>query len=68
MTEKIVEVERRGNGAMIVMTLLVLIVIGVGLYALTSMGSSESRKDDAVAAAAGKVGDAAQKAGDAVEK
>ncbi len=66
--ERIVEVERRsggGAGWMIAMVLLVALVAGILLFA--NMSSSGARKDNAIAAAAGDVGKAATKAGDAAQ-
>lgn len=55
-----------GFGA--IAAILLLLVLAVGGYMLLKPNSSEDRKNDAVAKAAGDVGDAAQKAGAAVEK
>ena len=58
-------VERRsGMGALWIVLLLALLVGG---YFLLN-ANSETRKDDAVAAAAKDVGDGAKKVGDAAEK
>ena len=66
--ERIVEVERPsggGAGWMIAMVLLVALVVGILLFA--NMSNSGARKDNAIAAAAGDVGKAATKAGNAAE-
>jgi flagellar biosynthesis/type III secretory pathway M-ring protein FliF/YscJ len=66
--ERIVEVERPsggGAGWMIAMILLVALVLGILLFA--NMSNSSARKDNAIAAAAGDVGKAATKAGDAAQ-
>lgn len=75
VTERVVErdiggttiVERRGGGGGIFAVLLVL-ALAVGAYFLFVANESESKKDDAVAEAAGDVGAAAEKIGDAAEK
>lgn len=58
---------RRSGGAGWAMVLLVLVVAVVGIFFLTQMSDSEAAKDNAVAEAAGQVGDAVQGAGEAVE-
>jgi flagellar biosynthesis/type III secretory pathway M-ring protein FliF/YscJ len=66
--ERIVEVERPsggGSGWMIAIVLLVALVAGILLFA--NMSNSGARKDNAIAAAAGDVGNAATKAGNAAE-
>ena len=57
-----------GSGFGAIAAILLLAVLAIGGYMLFSKSSSEKRKDNAVAEAAGNVGDAAQKAGAAVEK
>lgn len=71
VTERTVErtVGGSGNGAGGVLWMIVaLIAIGVAAFLFTNINKSESKKDDAVAAAAGQVGDAAQQVGDAAKK
>jgi uncharacterized protein (UPF0333 family) len=59
-------VERsRGSGAMAVIALLVVALIAIGAYFLLNR---ESAKDNAIATAAGQVGDAAQDVGDAAQQ
>jgi uncharacterized protein HemX len=55
-----------GNGLLI--ALLVLVALAVGGYFLMAGSDSEARKDNAIAEAASDVGNAAEKAGAAVEK
>lgn len=57
-----------GGGFSAVMAILLLAAIAVGGYLLFANGAQETRKDDAVTAAAEEVGAAANKAGNAVEK
>lgn len=57
-----------GGGFRAVMALLLLAAIAVGGYMLFANSGRESKKDNAVAAAADEVGAAAKKAGNAVEK
>jgi hypothetical protein len=52
-----------GNGL-----LIALVALAVGGYFLMAGNSSEARKDNAIAEAASDVGNAAEKAGAAVEK
>lgn len=66
--ERIIEVERPtggGSGWVIAIVLMVALVVGVLLFA--NMSNSSARKDNAIADAAGSVGKAATKAGDAAE-
>ncbi|WP_246623177.1 hypothetical protein [Sphingomonas colocasiae] len=75
VTERIIErgapgttvVERRGGGSVIIAIILVAMIAVVAFFML-DMNRGETRKDDAVADAAGKVGDSAKKIGDAAEK
>lgn len=59
--------ERRGGGAgwLIAIVLLIGLVIGIVLFSRTS--GSEAVKDNAIANAAGEVGDAAQQVGNAAQ-
>ena len=76
VTERVVErgtptatvIERRGSGGGVIIGIIVLAVIAAVAYFLIDMNKGETRKDDAIAAAAGKIGDGAQKVGDAAEK
>ena len=57
-----------GGGFGGIMIAIILLVLVAGGYFLFANSDSEVRKDDAIAEAAGNVGAAAQKAGNAVEK
>jgi len=59
---------RSGGGAGWFIGIVLVLVLIAGLYFFTQMSGSESAKDNAIANAANQVGDAAQKAGDAVAK
>lgn len=61
-------VERRGGGGGVILGIVAIALIAVVAFFLFDMNKGESRKDDAVAEAAGKVGDSARKIGDAAEK
>jgi flagellar biosynthesis/type III secretory pathway M-ring protein FliF/YscJ len=66
--ERIVEVERPsggGAGWMIAVVLVIALVVGILLF--VNNANSGARKDNAIAAAAGDVGKAATKAGEAAE-
>lgn len=56
------------GGFSAVMALLLLVAIAVGGYLLFAKSGQETKKDNAVTAAAEDVGAAAKKAGNAVEK
>ncbi|EJL34679.1 hypothetical protein [Novosphingobium sp. AP12] len=60
------ESPRSSSGMGIIMALILLVVVVGGIYLFTQ-NSSESRKDNAIAEAAGDVGNAATKVGDAAE-
>ena len=60
--------ERSGGGATWLIVLLLVIVAAVAIWFFSGMSNSEVAKDNAVAEAAGDVGDAAQQAGQAVEE
>lgn len=57
----------RGSGATWLIVLLLIVVAGVAIWFFSGMSGSETAKDNAIAEAAGDVGDAAQKAGDAAQ-
>jgi hypothetical protein len=56
---------RSGAGWLIGIVLLIAVIAGIWLFSQSS--GSEAVKDNAIANAAGQVGDAAQKAGDAAQ-
>lgn len=58
---------RRGGGTNWAIVLLVLVVLVIGIWFLTQMGGSEAAKDNAIANAAGEVGEAAGQVGDAAQ-
>jgi len=58
---------RSGGGAMWLIVLLLVVVAAVAVFYLSGMSGSEVAKDNAVAEAAGDVGNAAQKVGDAAQ-
>ena len=60
--------ERRGGGSTILLVLLLIILAAIAIWFFSGANSSEVAKDNAVAEAAGDVGDAAQQAGQAVEE
>jgi amino acid transporter len=57
-----------GRGTSLILIVLVITALAIAFFYFTGMGSSESRKDDAIAAAAGDVGDAAKDVGEAAKK
>ena len=59
--------ERSGGGATWLIVLLLIIVAAVAIYFFSGMSGSEVAKDDAIANAAGEVGEAADQVGDAVQ-
>lgn len=61
-------IERGGGGGGMILGIIALILVVVGAFYFLSQGTSESRKDDAIAGAAKSVGDTAEKAGDAIDK
>lgn len=61
-------VERRGGGGGLILGIIALIIVVVGAFYFLNNGTSETRKDDAIAQAARSVGDTAEKAGDAIDK
>ena len=56
-----------GGGAMWIIVLLLVVVAAVAVFYLSGISGSEAAKDNAVAEAAGDVGNAAQKVGDAAQ-
>lgn len=75
VTERVIErgtpgttvVERRGGGG-VIMGIIVIALIAAIAFFLVDMNKGETRKDEAVTEAAGKVGDSAKKIGDAAER
>lgn len=66
--ERVVEVERAsGAGAGWMMVLVLMVALVAATLYLANMSDSGARKDNAIAAAAGDVGKAATKAGNAAE-
>jgi uncharacterized membrane protein len=61
-------VERRGGGGGVILGILAIALIAVVAFFLLDLNKGETRKDDAIARAAGDVGDGARKIGDAAEK
>lgn len=63
----IVETGNRGSGAGWVIAFVLIVALIVGVVFFTQMSGSKTAKDNAIANAAGQVGDAAQKAGNAAQ-
>ncbi len=63
----IVTDSRRSGGSGWVIAVVLLIALVAGIVFLTRGSGSEAAKDNAIANAAGQVGDAAQKVGNAAE-
>ena len=63
----IVETGSRSSGAGWVIALVLVVALIAGVVFFSQMSGSKSAKDDAIANAAGQVGDAAQKAGNAAQ-
>jgi flagellar basal body-associated protein FliL len=63
----IIETGRRSSGAGWVIALVLVVALVAGVVFFSQMSGSKSAKDDAIANAAGQVGDAAQKAGNAAQ-
>jgi uncharacterized protein HemX len=59
--------EPRGGGATWIIVLLIVVLAALAIWFFSGMRGTEMNKDNAVAAAANDVGDAAQQAGNAVE-
>jgi len=58
---------RSGGGAIWLILLLLVVVAAVAMFYLSGISGSETAKDNAVAEAAGDVGNAAQQVGDAAQ-
>ena len=58
---------RRGGGSGWLIALVLLIAVVAGIWFLSGMSNSESNKDNAIAAAADDVGNAAQNVGEAAK-
>lgn len=63
----IVETGNRSSGAGWVIALVLVVALVAGVIFFTQMSGSQNAKDNAIANAAGQVGDAAQKAGNAAQ-
>jgi flagellar basal body-associated protein FliL len=63
----IIETGRRSSGAGWVIALVLVVALVAGVVFFSQMSGSQSAKDNAIANAAGQVGDAAQKAGNAAQ-
>lgn len=59
--------ERRGGGAGWVIAIVLVIALVAGIMIFSRTTDSQAAKDNAIANAAGQVGDAAQKVGTAAE-
>lgn len=58
---------RRGGSGWLIALVLIVVAL-VGLYLFTQQSDSEIARDNAIAEAAGRVGDAAQDVGDAAKE
>ena len=63
----IVTTEPRSSGSGWIIALVLVVALAVGLVFFSRMSTSQSAKDNAIANAAGQVGEAAQKAGNAAQ-
>lgn len=63
----IVETPSRSSGAGWVIAIVLIVALVVGVMFFMQRSGSETAKDNAIANAAGQVGDAAQKAGNAAQ-
>lgn len=61
-------VERRGSGGGLLIGLAILLAVIVGAYFLLNNANNDNARTGAVTSAAKSFGDAADKAGDAVER
>lgn len=61
-------IERRGSGGGILIGLVLLIAVAIGAVYLFNRSQNDNLRTNAVTKAAGDVGGAAKKAGNAVEK
>ncbi len=60
--------ERGGGGATWLIVLLLIVVAAVGIWFFSGMSDAEVAKDNAVAEAAGDVGNAASQVGNAADR
>jgi len=67
-TTVVSDAPRSGGGATWLIVLLLVVIAAVAVFYLSGMSGSEVAKDNAVAEAAGDVGNAAQKMGDAAQE
>lgn len=61
-------IERRGGGGGLILGIIALVIVVVGAFYFLNDRGSESRKDAAITDAAEKVGETAEKAGDAIDQ
>lgn len=59
--------ERRGSGATWLIVLLLIVLAAIAIWFFSEMSGSEVAKDNAIAEAAGEVGQAANQVGDAAQ-
>ena len=67
-TSTTIVTEKRGGGMGFIGVLLVIIALGIGGYFLFNMTQTRQVKDNAIADAAAKVGNTADKVGEAVDR
>jgi hypothetical protein len=67
-TTVVSEGSRGGGGTMWIIVLLLILLAGAALWLFSGMSGAEVSKDNAVAEAAGDVGNAANQVGDAAQK
>ena len=61
-------IERRGGGGIgIMIGMILLVALAIGAFYLINQGSSQNKRDDAIAGAAKSVEKTADKVGDAVD-
>ncbi len=65
-THTVVTDDKRGGGSSWFIVLIVLLAIAVAVWFFAQQSDAEIAKDNAVAGAAGEIGEAAQQTGDAV--
>lgn len=63
----IIEAPNRSSGAGWVIAIILIVALVIGVVFFTQRSGSQNAKDNAIANAAGQVGDAAQKAGNAAQ-